>query len=168
MNIFRCIQVVSGLLSVGYGVMVMRGVLRVELSGKRARRFLRYSLIASLAGLLPLNHHLSANQTICMLSVYCSGVVVLALLKFYLAGIWRTVFAFLITVVLYLNVVSLSIQMFEHSPLLAAPSIAFSRCFEITQLFLAVTFAVLSVAAVRSCHPRRSSYHEIRQPAASR
>jgi len=168
MNIFGCIQVVFGLLAVGYGVMVMRGVLRVALSGKRARRFLRYSLIASLAGLLPLNHHLSANQAICMLSVYCSGVVVLACLKFHLAGIWRTVFAFLITVVLYLNVVSLSIQMFEHSPLLTAPSIAFSPCFEITQLCLAVTFAVLSVLAVRSCHPERSGYHDARQPAGSR
>jgi len=149
MNIFGCIQVVFGLLAVGYGVMVMRGVLKVELSRKRARRFLIYSLIASLAGLLPLNLHLSANQAICMLSVYCSGVVVLACLKFHLAGMWRTVFAFFITVVLYLNVVSLSIQMFAF-PLLTAHSIAFSPCFGITQLCLVAAVAVLSVLAVRS------------------
>lgn len=168
MNIFGCIQVVFGLLALGYGVMVMRGVLKVTLGGKQACRFLKYGLIASLAGLLPLSHHLSLNQGICMLSVYCSGVVILACLKFHLAGIWRTVFAFLIPVVLYLNVVSLSIQMFEHFPLLTAPSIAFSPCFEITQLCLAVTFAVLSVMAVRICHAERSSYRETRQQVGSR
>jgi hypothetical protein len=35
-------------------------------------------------------------------------------------------------------------------------------------LCLAVTFAVLSVLAVRSCHPERSGYHDARQPAGSR
>ncbi|HKN20014.1 MAG TPA: hypothetical protein VJX73_01285 [Terracidiphilus sp.] len=152
MNILGGIQAVFGLLAVGYGVMVMRGVLRVSLSGERARRFLKYSLIASLAGLLPLTHHLSLSQGICMLSVYCSAVVVLACLKFHLAGIWRTVFAFSITVVLYLNVVSLLIQLFNRSHLFAtATSVAYS-VLEITQFLLAAFFVVLEVLAVRKCH----------------
>ena len=62
MNIFGCIQVVFGLLAVGYGVMVMRGVLKVTLGCKQARRFLKYGLIASLAGLLPLSHRLSLSS----------------------------------------------------------------------------------------------------------
>ena len=160
MSIFGCIQVVFGLLAVGCGVMVMRGVLRVALSGKRARRFLSYSLVASLAGLLPLNHYLSLNQGICMLSVYCSGVVVLACLKFHLAGIWRTVFAFSITVVLYLNVVSLLIQLFNHSHFFATAVSGTFSALEITQFLLAAFFVVMEVLAVRKCHAKPECFPE--------
>jgi hypothetical protein len=158
MNILGGIQVVFGLLAVGYGVIVMRGVLRISLSGERARRFLRYSLIASVAGLLPLSHHLSLNQGICMLSVYSSAVVVLACLKFHLAGLWRTVFAFSITVVLYLNVVSLLIQLFNRPHFFATATSGAYSVLEITQFLLAAFFAVLEVLAVRKCHvePARS------------
>jgi hypothetical protein len=160
MNILGCIQVVFGLLAVGCGVMVMHGVLRVALSGKRARRFLIYGLIASLAGLLPLSHHLSPNQAICMLSVYCTGVVVLACLKFHLAGMWRAVFAFSITVVLYLNVVSLLNQLFNHSPLFATAISGTYSVLEIAQFLLAAFFVVLEVLAVRKCHGKPASFPE--------
>jgi hypothetical protein len=160
MGILGGIQVVFGLLAVGYGVMVMRGVLRVALSGKRARRFLIYSLFASLAGLLPLGHQLSLNQGICMLSVYCSGVVVLACLKFHLAGMWRAIFAFSITVVLYLNVVSLLNQLFNHSPLFATAISGTCSVLEITQFLLAAFFVVLEVLAVRKCHAKSARFPE--------
>ena len=158
MNILGGIQVAFGLLAVGCGVMVMRGVLRVALSGKRARRFLRYSLFASLAGLLPLSHHLSLNQAICMVSVYCTGVVVLACLKFHLAGIWRTVFAFSITVVLYLNVVSLLVQLFNHSPIFATAASGTYSVVEITQSLLAAFFVVLEVLVVRSSQAKPARF----------
>ena len=156
MKIFEWIQVVLGLLAIGSGAIVLRGVLRVALSGNRVVRFLEYSLIASLAGLLPLTPHLSPIQRICMLSVYCSGGVVLAWRKFHLAGLWRPVFAFFVVAVLYLNVVSLSILLFKHSPLFAMASTESVSRFEIAQFCFASVFAVLGMLTVRKCHAQRT------------
>jgi len=160
MEILVWISVGFGLLAIGYGTIVLRGIMQRSLGGKWLVRFLRWSLLAGIAGLLPPVRHLAPIQEVCMLSVFCSGAVVLAWLKFDLAGIWRAVFAFFATVVLYLNVAALSIQMFKHSPLLNAGLIASTPCFEIAQVFVAVVFAVLSVLAVRSCHAERSGNHQ--------
>ena len=51
-----------------------------------------------------------------MLSVYCSGAIVLAWRRFHFAGLWRPVFAFMIVAVLFLNVDSVAIQVFNHFP----------------------------------------------------
>jgi len=156
MKILGWIHVVLGLLAIGSGAIVLRGVLRVALSGNRVVRFLRYSLIASLAGLLPLTGQLSPIQGICMLSVYCSGAVVLAWRKFRLAGLWRPVFAFFIVAVLYLNVVSVSIRLLKHSPLFAMASTESGPRFISAQFFFASVFAMLGVLAVRMCHAQRT------------
>jgi len=158
MRILAWISVCLGLLAIGYGAIVLRGILRRSLSREYVVKFLRWSQLASIAGLLPPVRHLAPIQGVCMLSVYCSGGAILAWLQFRLAGLWRPVFTFLMTTVLYLNTVSMSIQMFKHSALLMAPSIALSPGFEITQLFLAFTFAVFGFLAVRSCHAEWSSY----------
>jgi hypothetical protein len=156
MNVLGWIQVVLGLLAIGSGAIVLRGVLRVALNGSRVIRFLEYSLIASVAGLLPITGHLSPTQGICMLSVYCVAAVVLAWRKFHLAGRWRPIFAFFIVAVLYLNVVSLSIRLFRYSAQFAMASTESGSRFEITQFFIASIFAVLGVLAVRVCHAQRT------------
>ena len=150
------IHIILGLLAIGFGAIVLRGVLRVVLSSNRVVRFLSYSLTASLVGLLPLNSQLSPTQGICMLTVYCSGVVVLAWRMFHLAGLWRSVFAFFIVAVLYLNVVSVSFLLFNHSPLLAMASTESGLRFEITQFSFATVFVVLGVLATRMCHAQRT------------
>jgi hypothetical protein len=156
MKILWWIHVVLGLLAIGSGAIVLRGVLKVTLSGDRVVRFLRYSLIASLAGLLPLTSHLSPIQGICMTSVYCSGVVVLAWRKFRLAGLWRPVFAFFIVAVLYLSIVFVSMRLFVLSALFTMPPTKSSALFEIAQLFFASVFAALGVLAVRMCHAQQT------------
>jgi hypothetical protein len=135
MRIFEWIQVALGLLAIGSGATVLRGVLKVTLSGHRVVRFLECSLVASLACLLPLTRHLLPIQGICMLSVYCAGVAVLAWRKFHLAGLWRAIFAFSIVAVLYLDVVSVSMRLFNH--------------FEIAQLLFALAFVALGVLSIR-------------------
>jgi len=156
MEILGWIQVVLGLLAIGSGASVLHGVLRVGLSGNRVAWFLRYSLIAALAGLLPLTRHLSTIQGICMLSVYCTGAVVLAWRKFCLAGLWRSVFAFSIVAVLYLNVVFMSIRLFTYSAQFVMASTESVSLFEIAQVCFASVFAVLAVLAVRICHTQRT------------
>lgn len=156
MKILGWIQVVLGLLAIGSGAIVLRGVLSVALSSNRVVWFLRCSLIAALAGLLPLARLLSPTQEICMLSVYCSGAVVLSWRKFHLAGLWRPVFAFLILAVLYLNVVFVSIRLFTYAVWFAMSSSESVFRFEIAQFCFASVFAVLGVMAVRMCHAQRT------------
>ena len=156
MDIFAWMSAGFGLLAIGYGAIVLRGILRRSLSRKWVVGFLRWSLLASMAGLLPLRHQLSLIQGVCMLLVYCSGVVVLAWRKFRLAGLWRPVFAFFIVVVLYLNVVSVSIRLFEYSPLFAMASTVSDSCFVIAQFYFASVFVVLGELAVRKCHAQQT------------
>jgi energy-converting hydrogenase Eha subunit C len=147
---FLCIQVVLGLLAVGFGAMVLRGVLGVRLSSNRLVWFLRLSLLAALAGLFPLTRHLTPVQGICMMSVYCSGAVVLAWRKFHLVGLWRAAFAFLVVAILYLNVVSVSIR------LSAITSVQSGLCSEFVQFLLASFFAALGVLAITMSRTRQT------------
>ena len=156
MKILGWIHVVLGLLAIGSGAIVLHGVLKVALSCNQVVRFLRCSLLASVAGLLPLTRHPSPIQGICMLSVYCVGAVVLAWRKFHLVGLWRPVFAFLIVAVLYLNVLSVSIRLFAHPALFAMASTESGPCLEIAQFLFASVFTVLGVLAVRMCHAQRT------------
>ncbi len=149
MKVYGWIQVVLGLLAIGSGAMALRGMLRDMLSGHRVVRFLECSLIASLACLLPLTRHMLPIQGICMLSVYCAGGAVLAWRKFRLAGMWCPIFALSIVAVLYLNVVSVSIQVFHHSPSFAMVASEPGSHFKIAQFFLASAFAALGVLSVR-------------------
>jgi len=155
MKILGWIQVLFGLLAIGSGAIVLHGILKVSLKENRVVRFLRYSLIASVAGLLPLTPHLSPIQAICMLSVYCAGVVVLAWRKFRLAGLWRSVFAFSMVGVLYLNVAFVSIRLFRFNSAFVMPSREFGSLFAVTEFFLASVFAILAAFAVRTCHAQR-------------
>lgn len=152
MKVLEWIHVALGLLAIGSGAIVLRGLLRVPLSANRVVRFLRYSLIASLAGLLALTNHLSLIQGSCMLTVYCAGAVVLAWRTFRLAGLWRPVFAFLLVALLYLSVVSVSMRLFKYSMLFAITSTESNSRSEIAQFFFASVFAVLVVLAQTKCH----------------
>lgn len=151
MNLLIWINVAFGVLATGYGVVVLRGVLRGTLRRKWPERFLVCSLLACLTGLLPLARHLTPIQHICMLSVYCSAAAVAAWLKFHLSGIWRPVFAFSVTGVLYLDVVSGSMRVFTIARLFTGAVEGPFSAFHAVQFVLAVAFAALGVLAVRKC-----------------
>jgi len=155
-KIFEWIQILFGLLAIGSGAIVLHGVLKVELGGNWVTRFLRYSLLASMVGLLPLTPHFSPIQRICMLSVYCAGAVVLAWRRFRLAGLWRPAFALFTVCVLYLNVAAVSMRLFRYSSALVMASAESGSLFAIAEFSFTSVFAVLAVLAVRKCHPQRS------------
>ena len=158
MNVLFWINFAFGVLAVGYGAIVLRGVLRGTLRYKWPARFLACSLLASLAGLLPFTFRLAPMQHICMISVYCSAVAIAAWLKFRLFGIWRAVFAFSVTAVLYLDVLSGSVQLFTNSRLFSSALAGPFSVLQVLQFVFTVLFGVLGVLAVRKCHahPTRS------------
>jgi hypothetical protein len=110
--------------------------------------FLRFSLGADLAVLLSQFHHLAPSQKVAMLSVYTTSVIVLAWRSFHLNGIWRYAFAFMLPVVLYLDTLSFSIQVFNHMDALEGFGVS---NFRIVQILLLTVFVALGVvAATRS------------------
>ena len=151
MNIFGWINFAFGLFAALAGVIVLCGVFHRRLSSTSTVRFLRWSLIASLAGLMPLTRHLTPVQQICILSVYCSGAAIAAWLKFGLLGRWRGIFALSVTAVLYLDFALVFTRLFRNS-LLFTPSPAQSfSFFQLVQFLFAVAFIVLGILAVWKC-----------------
>lgn len=158
MNVLVWINLAFGVLAVVYGAIVLRGVLRGTLRWKWPTRFLACSLLACLTSLLPFTLHLAPIQQICMVSVYCSAAAMAAWLKFHLIGIWRPVFAFSVTAVLYLDLLSGSVQLFTKSRLFATALARPFSAIQVIQFVFTVLFAVLGVLVVRKCHaePTRS------------
>jgi hypothetical protein len=152
MNTLVWINFAFGVLAVVYGAIVLRGVLRGTLRFKWPTRFLACSLLASLVGLLPFTFRLAPIQQICMLTVYCSAVAIVAWLKFHLIGIWRPVFACAVTAVLYLDVLAGSVQMFANSRLFATALAGRFSALQLIQFAFTVLFGVLGVLVVRKCH----------------
>jgi hypothetical protein len=153
MNLPIWINTAFGVPATCYGVIVMRGVLKGTLRRKWPAIFLACSLLACVAGLLPLAGHLAPIQDICMLSVYCSAAAITAWLKFHLFGVWRPVFAFSITAVLYLDVVTGSMELLKIARIFSNALAVPSPAFHILQVLLALALAVLALIAVRKCLP---------------
>jgi hypothetical protein len=153
MNTQAWIQIILCVFAISCGSLVLPGIFRQSVRRKYTVRFLEFSLLASLAGLLPLTRRLTSLQAICILSVYCSGVVVLALLKFRLTGKWGSVFAFLIPAVLYLDIVALTIRIFPYAPVFVRTAVQSHANVYVAQILFALFFAFLGIAAARRCHP---------------
>jgi hypothetical protein len=155
MSILRFVHAVCDLLAIGAGTIVLFGLLAGELIDKWAVLFLRCTLATSVIGLLFQLHAFTLVQRCSMLAVYASGVAILAWRKFHLSGVWRTIFALTITIVLYLNVVvaidQVFDQMFRFTRWMPAQFELTSRA---TQYVVMVLFAVIGIVAVKRFHSR--------------
>lgn len=149
--LFGWINPAFGLLAAFAGVIVLRGVFKRTLSSASTVRFLRWSLVASLAGLMPLTRHLTPVQLTCIASVYCSGAAIVAWLKFDLVGRSRRIFALAATGILYFDVVFVATRLFRNPPLFTAPLANPLPFFQLAQILFAVAFIVLGILAVRKC-----------------
>ena len=155
MSILRFVYAVCDLLAIGAGTIVLFGLFTDELIAKWAAIFLKCALATSVTGLLFPLHDFTLVQRCSMLSVYGSGMAILAWRKFHLSGVWCSIFALTITIVLYLNVV-LAIdevleQMSQLTGLAPAQSEQTSRA---TQFLVMLLFAVVGIVAVRRFHNR--------------
>jgi hypothetical protein len=138
MKVLFWINFAFGVLAVSYGAIVLRGVLRGTLRYKWPAGFLACSLL-------------------CMISVYCSAVAIAAWLKFHLSGVWRAVFAFSVTAVLYLDVLSGSVQLFTNSRVFSSALAGPFSALQVLQFVFTVLFGVLGVLVVRKSTFRRSA-----------
>jgi hypothetical protein len=136
------------ILAICSGSLVLSDLLAKRLDCRRVVWLLRFSLGADLAVLLSQFHDLLPTQKVAMLSVYIAGVIVFAWRAFHLYGMWRYVFAFMLPVVLYLDTLALSIQVFNHMAALEGFGVS---NFRIVQILLLTVFVALgAVAATRS------------------
>jgi hypothetical protein len=151
LNIFGWISVALGFFAALAGGIVLRGIFLRTLNSASTVRFLRWSLVASLAGLLPLTRHLMPIQQICIVSVYCSAAAIVAWLKFGLVGRSRRIFALFVTAVLYIDVVLVATRIFRNPPLFTAPLARPLPFFQVVQIVFAAAVIVLGILAVRKC-----------------
>ena len=149
LNFFGWMNLAIGILAAIAGVAVFRGVFRRSLSAASAVRFLKWSLFAGVAGLMPLSRHLAPLQQICMVSVYCSGAAIVAWLKFGLVGRSRSIFALSLTSVLYFDIVSVFTQLFRTPSLSTMRLMQPQPFFQFVQFLFAAAFIVLGVLAMR-------------------
>jgi hypothetical protein len=151
MNIFGWVNLAFGLLAASAGVIVLRGIFHARLSSASTVRFLRWSLVASLAGLMPLTHHLTAVQQVGILSVYCSGAAIIAWLRFDLRGCSRRIFAVSVTAVVYFDLVFVFTRIFRNPPLFTVRLAQPLPFFQLVQILFAAAFFGLGMLAVRAC-----------------
>lgn len=156
LNLFGWINVTFGLLGTVGGVIVLHGVFHKPLSQGPTVRFLLASLLASLAGLMPMTRHITPIQQICILSVYCAALATVAWLKFRLAGYWRQIFTLCVTALLYFDIVFVSTSLFKNPPLLTTPLAKPFSVFQLAQILFAAAFIVLGILASRSLMERPS------------
>lgn len=155
LSILRLGYALCDLIAIGTGTIVLFGLLTGELLDKRATLFLRYTLATSIIGLLFPLHALTFVQRCSMLTVYVSGMAILAWRKFHLSGLWRSIFALTITGVLYLNVAVAIDQAFDRifrfTEMTPPQSELTSRA---TQFLVMLLFGVIGIVAVKRFHGR--------------
>lgn len=109
-QILLLLHLLLSALAIGAGAVMV-----FDLFGKRFRVsppiwFLHFSLGSSVAALLLSLYQLVPAQKVEIAAVYGAGVAVMAWRGFHLRGAWREAFAFALALVLYLNILALSIQ----------------------------------------------------------
>jgi hypothetical protein len=151
LNFLIFIHIVSCLIAIGAGTKVLIGLFAGILNEKWAVAYLRSALTASVTGILFPFHHLQPMHFVAMSSVYVTGAAILAWRKFHLAGVWSSICAFSITIVLCLNILFVTSQAFMHIPALNAMAPTQSEpAFVLSQCAVLILFTVLgAVAALR-------------------
>jgi hypothetical protein len=153
LSILTFLHVVSALVAIGFGAIVLVGILTRELLNKWPVRFLKCSLVTSVTGLMFPFHQFLPTHWAYMLSVYLSGAAVLAWRKFHFAGVWSSIFAMSIPIVLYLDVLAVIVQVFKHTPSLMALAPTLSESpFLATEFVVLMPFAMYSIFAAKRFH----------------
>lgn len=156
-SIFTFVYIACDLVAIGTGAAVVFGLLRGKLLGEITVLFLRYALITNVIGLLfPFPHFLlTQKEQISTVSVYVSGVAILAWRKYNFAGIWRSIFVLSTTIVLYLSVLAVIGQVFRRVTLFNAPILEqFKSPIFVIHAAITLFFVVLGVAAARRFHEK--------------
>jgi hypothetical protein len=130
----------------------MFGLLSGVLRDKYAVLFLKVILVTSVLGLLvPFpRRFITEREAISMLTVYASGIAILAWYRYRLAAFWGSIFALSFTITLYFSVLAVIAQVSRHMSLYTALAPAqFKSPFFVTHVAVMLIFVVLGVVAER-------------------
>jgi len=149
-NLLDLVYILCDLLGVGFGANVVLRLLHGELLHNSAVFFLRSVLAASIIGLFLPSHHSPATHAVSMLSVYVSGVAIVAWKKFHLVGAWYSVFALSTTVILHLSVlVAIAPATRASSPFAVLVPVQSNPTLALSQYIIMTLFAGLTILAVK-------------------
>ena len=149
LSALKFIYIVCDLIAVGTGAAVLFGLIAGELLDDCAVFFLRFALATSVAGLL-FPWELVASWKISMISIYVSGVAVIAWRRFRLARAWRPTFVLSTTIVLYLSSLVAIAQFFECIAIFVTlPPTPTRQASLVARLFVTVLFVMLGTRAIK-------------------
>lgn len=150
LGILKFAHVVLALVGLGAGVGLLWGMV----SGGRIKRwavpFLKFTLLASATDILLSLYHPGLARWGAMLVVYVSGLAVLALRKFHLAGIWAPTFVLSLISVLCLDFLVAVVHLFRFlSAYNLVPPERTSQLLFFTASIVMLFFAALGIFAMR-------------------
>jgi hypothetical protein len=149
-GLFNFVYVLCDLLAVGFGAKVLFWLFSGEVLHNSTIYFLRSVLAASIIGLFLPSHYFPTTQAVSVLSVYISGLAILAWKKFHLMGTWYSIFALSITVILYLSViVAVAQPLVASSPSTVLAPLHSNSTLALTQYIVMALFAGLAILAVK-------------------
>jgi hypothetical protein len=149
LSALKFIYIVCDMIAIGTGAAVLFGLIAGKLLGDYTVFFLRFALATSVAGLLFPWDNVSSWK-ISMLSIYLSGLAVIAWRKFHLARVWRPMFVLSTTIVLYLSCLVAIAQFFEWITAFTALAPSPTRQASlVARLLVTVLFVMLGTRAIK-------------------
>jgi hypothetical protein len=171
---FTLIHTLISVVAIAAGLVVVGGLIAGQRLDGWTGLFLITTALTSITGFGFPFTHLLASHKVGIVSLVVLPIVIVALYRKHLRGVWRGTYIVGTVTILYLNFFVLIVQLFRRVPalLVSAPTQK-EAPFVVTQLLVLALFAVLGVAAfkrfrVESLAPAQASESRQRSPTGNR
>ena len=150
LSAFTLVHIVISVIGIGFGLLVMYGLLIGKRLDGATAIFLVSTVATSVTGFgFPFDHLLPSHK-VGILSLLVLAVAIVARYVFHLAGAWRGLYVVSAAVALYLNVFVLVVQLFEKVPALRAMAPTQKEPpFLVVQLVVLALFVALTLIAAK-------------------
>ena len=156
---FTLFHVVISVSGIGFGFMVVYGLLTANLKGILTALFLVTTALTSLSGFFFHRAHILPSHIVGAVSLVAFAVTALALYAYRLRGKWRMAFIVGVTLSLYFNVFVLVAQAFlKVASLHALAPNGSEPPFAVTQAVVLLVFVVIGLTATRRFRPVASPH----------
>jgi hypothetical protein len=157
LSTFTTVHVIISLVGIGFGLIVIFGMLSAKRPNGWTALFLLTTVLTSVTGFGFPFTHVTPGHKVGVISLVVLLIAILARYSFHMAGKWRSIYVVTAIIAEYLNVFVLVVQGFEKVPALRAMAPTQSEPpFLVAQLVVMALFIVLTIFAVKKFHPDAS------------
>lgn len=155
---FTLVHVLLSLAGIGFGFIVVYGLLTAKRLDGWTAIFLATTALTSLTGFLFPVEHLLPSHIVGIISLVVLAVAIVARYAFHLANAWRWIYVVCALLALYLNSFVAVVQSFLKVPALKALAPTQKEPpFLVAQLAVMAIFIVLGILSVKRFHTERAA-----------